>query len=655
MVSRKTQYAVAAVVPSLLLATAAGAQDQEPPFFANGEESNHPAPNPLTAGTRTLEFGEDGTWIYQGPVSIFEESQPFQDQSSATNILPTVYERMIDQGGERVPNSLPSTPEDPYNLHPDPVVTDIDSRSPRWDLNMVINELEAVVFPQDRAATNQEVFPGGEGVPDDPRRGRVEKKENAGTIPGEVPDQVDMDKVQFAIDILEGNEFENRDRAYEGEFGLLNYNGVNKVKTVTQNDEGEWTVEVDQFWLRQRIKGDTMFFDLSNVPPDETWTIEYNVHAMHWGHEDFAPFGVFFQDPDDRPEGAPQIVPFFQMDQTFFPMEAGKRYEIDIAMPPADMYNLTYHWGWRVHPPRIQAIENAGKTVMGQNIVQWERDVFGDDPRASQQAKLEAIEQLSDFAPAKRMWNGFRELQQLGTDASRQEQQEIVSEIKAAFADWNDRTALPDGIEKAQAEEGEAAYDQTLFYGNNTIYGRVHGVKRMAEQSFAEYQTRGTTLKTRLINGDHFAHSYQNVDFGGSRGWEPIYQNTIPIGGQGPWFTFGRTQWQPNTKRPAIVPAAEEPQDQQLAELRTGDGSPRKIQPRETVAIPQNNPNATNHDEGARWLRMPPTPDGASVTRNEEGLGVTEVELTFRHDPSTRLRYYQFDPLHHNVAIFSVH
>ena len=43
------------------------------------------------------------------------------------------------------------------------------------------------------------------------------------------------------------------------------------------------------------------------------------------------------------------------------------------------------------------------------------------------------------------------------------------------------------------------------------------------------------------------------------------------------------------------------------------------------------------------------------MTRNEDGLGVTEVEVTFRHDPSTRLRYYQFDPTHHNVAIFSVH
>jgi len=651
MVSRKTQYAVAAVVPSLLLATAAGAQDI--PTFPDGEASNHPAPNPFTVPTGSLSFEDDGfTSVYEGPQPIFEQSRPFEDPQGATNILPTVYEQMIDQGGDRVPNSLPSTPDNPYNLHPDPVVSETDPRSPRTDLLNIINELQAVVFPQDRAATNRDVFPGGEGVPADPRRGRVERKENAGTLP-EVADEIDMDKVEFAIDILEGNEFEGRDRAYEGEISLLNFNGVNNIKEVTQNEDGEWTVEVEQFWMRQRIKSDTMFFDLSNMPPNETWKINYTVHSMHWGHEDFAPFQVFFQDPDDRPEGEPQIIPFFQMDQTFFPMEEGKKYEFEAAMPPADMYNLTYHWGWRVHPPRIQAIENAGKTVMGQNIVQWERDVFGEDPRASEEAKLEAIEQIGDLSPAKRMWEGFRQLREMGNSASRPEQQEIVAEIKAAFDDWKDRLTLPRGVEQAEAEEGEQAYDQTLFYVNNTIYGTMHGVGRMAEQTWFEFQTRGETLKTRLINGDYFSHAYQNVDFGGLRGWENIYQNTIPIGGQGPWFTFGRTQWQPNTVRPAVVPAAERPEDQELAELQTGDGSPRQVQPRETAAIPQDNPNATRNDEGPTWLRAPA--EGASVVRNERGLGIHDVEVNYNHDPSRRLRFYQFDPMHHNVAIFSIH
>jgi hypothetical protein len=39
----------------------------------------------------------------------------------------------------------------------------------------------------------------------------------------------------------------------------------------------------------------------------------------------------------------------------------------------------------------------------------------------------------------------------------------------------------------------------------------------------------------------------------------------------------------------------------------------------------------------------------------EEGLGKHEVEIEFRYDPAQRLRYYQFDPFHHGVAIWSVH
>jgi hypothetical protein len=32
-----------------------------------------------------------------------------------------------------------------------------------------------------------------------------------------------------------------------------------------------------------------------------------------------------------------------------------------------------------------------------------------------------------------------------------------------------------------------------------------------------------------------------------------------------------------------------------------------------------------------------------------------KVDVTFNWDPSRRLRFYQFDPIHHDVAIFSVH
>ena len=35
--------------------------------------------------------------------------------------------------------------------------------------------------------------------------------------------------------------------------------------------------------------------------------------------------------------------------------------------------------------------------------------------------------------------------------------------------------------------------------------------------------------------------------------------------------------------------------------------------------------------------------------------GMHKVEITYNYDPSRRLRFYQFDPVHHDVAVFSVH
>jgi len=34
---------------------------------------------------------------------------------------------------------------------------------------------------------------------------------------------------------------------------------------------------------------------------------------------------------------------------------------------------------------------------------------------------------------------------------------------------------------------------------------------------------------------------------------------------------------------------------------------------------------------------------------------VHKVHLTYNWEPSRRLRFYQFDPMHHDVAIYSVH
>jgi hypothetical protein len=41
-----------------------------------------------------------------------------------------------------------------------------------------------------------------------------------------------------------------------------------------------------------------------------------------------------------------------------------------VKMAPGKYYNLTYTWGWRIHPPRVQVSENALKSLGGQTLVQ---------------------------------------------------------------------------------------------------------------------------------------------------------------------------------------------------------------------------------------------------------------------------------------------
>ncbi|HEY6254060.1 MAG TPA: hypothetical protein VI685_29250, partial [Candidatus Angelobacter sp.] len=100
-------------------------------------------------------------------------------------------------------------------------------------------------------------------------------------------------------------------------------------------------------------------------------------------------------------------------------------------------------------------------------------------------------------------------------------------------------------------------------------------------------------------------HGYQNVDFGGSRGWENEYKSTVALDGSGCWFTFGRFHWWMN------VPS--------------------------------------QYKEEDFMIKIPP------ASRNGAVMGEYKVELTYSYEPSRRLRFYQFDPLHHDEAIFSIH
>jgi len=644
---------------------------------------------------RVVDISEDGKVSrYLSGSAQFEEinpftagvdldpDDPFDHAEVPSNLLPTIYKNALDCGGDEIPNTLPSTPEDAYNLMTDPDISPINPTSWEQDLRLIIRRLEEAVNPRLRQATAQTFFEGGTGVPADPRRGGGDVTgEGAGLVGEEPARRLNPEEIQRAIDILEGNPVP--DRVWSG-MPVLNYVGPELVTPIVC-DETECVAEVHQVWGRQSIASDSMFFDVPDEALNRTWKVRYTIDIVHRGEEDFAPFNVFFDDPGDvSPDPDNPALGAGRngvaMDSSFFPMLPGNRYVFDIAMPPGRFYNLTYHWGWRVHSPRIQAIENARKAPGGKNIVVWENEVFcaelNEDgscavfPRDNRAAQLRAISMLSDVSPAKRMWHALRALKRFADRGRRGREGEgrgrdhagrhfydgiplkfrrlgrrgLVKELRAAFDDWSDRTELPRGFEQ------DPDADLTMVYTNNTLYGHFKDqVREAAQERWLDWQTRGETLEIRLINSDYFPHQYMNVDFGGNRGWENIFQNTLPINGQGPWFTFGRAYWFQNMPCPAPVAAAK-PERMGGNPFRRLGPLPRKDRARERYA--------RQHPD----MILPPElqfcPDGAGTVVadfNDRGFGTHLVTVTYRYEPSQRLRFYQFDPTHHNVQIWSVH
>jgi hypothetical protein len=153
-----------------------------------------------------------------------------------------------------------------------------------------------------------------------------------------------------------------------------------------------------------------------------------------------------------------------------------------------------------------------------------------------------------------------------------------------------------------------------LLYVNNTIYAefsdRTNSIDDAVRIDFTRWKLRGTTLKVTIYNGDHFEHGYQNVDFGGGRGWENQFKSSVKVGGSGCWFTFGRAHWWMNIPNTAATP---------------------------------------NNPAGDLPVVIP------AASQNPYKWSMRKVQITYNYEPSRRLRFYQFDPLHHDVAIFSVH
>jgi len=568
----------AALLPATLIMLAPACAGQQPqhdnpmcPFLPwTAETPGHPHPQSRPTGATVSITQEAGVTVARINTAqgCFAESNPFQDPPG-TNLLPTIFTNAFDGSGNEMPNTLPSTPDIPYNLHDGvPVVSKINPVSPTDDLLEIFERVESTI----RKA----------------KTGRLSEREI----------EAIGENLHRGVAIMEGDLIP--DRNYSG-FPLLHYAGPEKVRKVIPIKDASGNViggnvDIHEVWYDNHIESDVAFIDptaVENVP----WTMTWTVDVLSRGNDDFSPFVTYIDDPALGLPPKPHIA----MDQTFYNMEEGTRTIFKIKMAPGKYYNLVYAWGWRAHPPRVQVIENATKRIppnpQGTTLVDLEVEVFGQHPSADKPA---AIAHIGDLSPAKRMWAAFRS----GRAAlGKKDYRGVADEIKnarEAFYDWRDRTKLPRGVRVDRNS------DLTLLYVNNTIYGEF---REGFSGEFPPWTLRGTTLKVTLINGDYFTHGYQNMDFGGARGWENQFQSSVATGGSGPWFTFGRLHWFPNI--PGSLP----------------DGTPFLV-------------------------KVPPA---AHVPGGDDTLGRYKVEIIYNFEPSRRLRFYQFDPMHHDVAIFSVH
>ncbi|NOR68443.1 MAG: hypothetical protein GQ532_01890 [Methylomarinum sp.] len=622
--------------------------------------AGHPGTQPRP-GPSMQTVSEDGsTTFVVTPEGHFDAVNPF-DNPPGSNFLPTVNSNMFDFNGDEMPNTQPSAygiGDSRYLLHDGPVVKEsINIASPSDDLDKVIDMLEV-----------------SEGY----------------------KNWMDKDLLQMGIDILEGNPIP--DRAYSG-MPMLHYNGPNKVKTVIPScaehnpcQEGDTVtggnIDVEMIYFDQRIESDTAFVDPSAVQ-DVPWTITYHVNILHNGMEDFSPMVMYF---DQKPDGS--RGPFHvSMDQSYFPMlDEGNRYSVKIKETLGKYYNLTYTWGWRIHPPRVQVIENATTVAGGRTLVQWESDVFGLNPRLNEETKLAAIAKIGDIAPAKRMWNIMtmilHDINQKGRNKHFDMDQlnQMIKDLRVSYLDWMDRTKLPTGV----AADPDATI--TLLYANNTIYGSRQGLqgegsgqgpasyKGICNGCAHDWTLRPYNYKATLLNGDNFPHAYMNVDFGGSRGWENQYQETDPttalaahehteqtviVGSETTIIDDVLLDTTPNPGKQdlAIDQSTGEyiVTNDTILPMNTG-GMEEFLQPSprdpDINAAPQLGsgcfftfgrfhawPNA-----GGPWgmIMVPPVADDGTLSTHK-------VDITYNFEPSRRLRIYQFDPLHHDVAVYSLH
>ena len=275
------------------------------------------------------------------------------------------------------------------------------------------------------------------------------------------------------------------------------------------------------------------------------------------------------------------------------PDQEGTRTVLRIKMAPAEYYKPGLHLGL-AHAPAARPGDRERHQDGGPaRRSQWEIDVFGPDPRASEEAKLAAIAKIGDLAPAKRMWQRPAQARATRPRARRLAAGRAAARRggRHAFQDWQDRTQLP-ARRRARPRRRPHPLLRQQHDLRRVHRRRTHQLPGVADPRHA---AQGDARQRRLL---HHALPERRLRR------RPRLGEPVQVVGQG--------------RRLGL-----------LVHLR-----PQLL------------------------VDEPGEPDrcvAAGGPRAAYKASVQKLEITFNYDPSRRLRFYQFDPLHHDVAVFSVH
>ena len=285
-----------------------------------------------------------------------------------------------------------------------------------------------------------------------------------------------------------------------------------------EGDVNIWEVDVNMLLYGQQYDSDTFYikvpFEVDGKEPGTNDTLRVNYHLYSLIKEDFAPTQMLFDaNPQVEFGGSSVSLPDRCEDTVWVEINKDKVAHLTVHHSAFRFFRGIYHWGWRVHPPRIQFIDflfevmNTGTGEVGLNPLSTSR-VF-------RNAALD-INGIGDAAPEKKIYNVVIKALDGSITAK-----ELFNELndpdigqKGIFTEWmylmTNQIQLPQEARDILTTESKTVedFDGVSVYLNNEMYGETafHNIIR-------DWQI-GDVIHTKIINLDNHTHYYQIVDFG---------------------------------------------------------------------------------------------------------------------------------------------